>query len=166
VRAAPQRGFTLVEAVIVLAVTAILLALALPSWGSFTTRARLLSASEALVHDLGLARQEAAQRGVPLYLLPQAGTAWCWAISAQAGCDCRQPAASCALRVVDATEHRGVELLAAHTMRFDPADGRSDGGLAAAWRASSAYAAQVHVHPFGRARLCSSGAALRGVPAC
>jgi len=165
-RAVPRRGFTLVEAVLVLAVTAILLALALPNWSGFGARARLLSAGEALVHDLGLARHEAAQRGVPLYLLPQAGAQWCWAISDQAGCDCRQPAASCALRVVGASEHRGVELLAAHPMRFDPADGRSDGGLAAAWRASNAYAAQVHVHPFGRARLCSSGAALRGVPAC
>jgi len=28
------------------------------------------------------------------------------------------------------------------------------------------YAAQVHLHPNGRARLCSSGAPLHGVPAC
>lgn len=166
VRRRPPQGFTLVEAMLTLAVAAILLALALPSWGDFAARHRLVAAGETLAGDLALARHEAVQRGTPVYVVPRAGAAWCYAISTDPGCDCRSAAAVCALRVVDAGEHRGVELMAAQPVRFEPVDGRSDGGVAATWRAGRAYAAEVRVHPLGRARLCSSAAPLRGVPAC
>jgi type IV fimbrial biogenesis protein FimT len=165
-RRSPPRGFTLIEAMITLAVAAILLTLALPTWGDFAARHKLVAASETLAGDLALARHEAVQRGTPVYVVPQPGAAWCYAISTDPGCDCRTAGTVCALRVVDAGEHRGVELLAARSVRFEPVDGRSDGGVAATWRAGRRYAAEVRVHPLGRARVCSTAAPLRGVPAC
>lgn len=163
-------GFTLVEATMVLAVTAILVAMALPMWGSLSARQQVLGAGETLVHGLALARQEAVRRGVPLYLVPHPGAQWCWAISTQPGCDCRQAGADCAWRRASAGDTPGVDLAQAQGMRFDPHDGRASGGLAATWRAAPARpdtgAAEVHVHPFGRTRLCARGAPLPGVPAC
>ncbi len=164
------RGFTLVEASIVLAVTAILLAMALPMWGSLSARQRVLAAGEALVQGLTLARQETVRRGQPLYLVAHAGADWCWAISTQPTCDCRQAATGCAWRQASASDSPGVTLTQAQGMRLDPQDGRASGGLAATWRAAPARpdtgAAEVHVHPFGRTRLCARGAPLPGVPAC
>ena len=165
-----SRGFTLVEAGIVLAVTAVLLALALPMWGNLSARQQVLAAGEALTHSLALARQESVRRGQPLYLVAQPGAEWCWAISSQPACDCRQPAAGCAWRQASAGDTPGVALAQAQGMRFDPQDGRASGGLAATWHAAPARAdtgaAEVHVHPFGRTRLCARGAPLPGVPGC
>ncbi|HMM83920.1 MAG: GspH/FimT family pseudopilin [Gammaproteobacteria bacterium] len=165
----PRRhaGFTLIEALLVASVTAVLLTLAVPSYSEFTARHRLLAAAEGMALDLALARSEAAQRGVPVYLLPRAGERdWCYAVSADPGCDCRAPVPNCALRVVSAGEHGGVALPAGQPVRFDPASGRSDGGTAGQWRAGARHAAEVRVHAAGRARVCSPSAPMPGVAAC
>lgn len=160
-------GFTLIEALLVASVTAVLLTLAVPSYGEFTARHRLLAAAEGMALDLALARSEAAQRGVPVYLLPRAGARdWCYAVSADPGCDCRAPVSRCALRVVAAGEHAGVELPGGQPVGFDPASGRSDGGTAGQWRAGAHYAAEVRVHAAGRARVCSTRTPMPGIAAC
>jgi len=140
-----------------------------PTWSDFAARHKLVAAGHTLAADLALARHEAVRRGAPVYLVPRAGAAWCYAISTDPGCDCHAVVAgrtACALRVVTAFEHAGVELVAAQPLRFEPQDGRSTGGTAALWRAGRSYGAEVRVHPLGRARLCGSAAPLHGVPAC
>ena len=70
--AAPRRhalrGFTLIEAMIVLAVVALLLALAVPSFREFVIRNRLDGASQEFLTSLQLARSEATRRGAQVTL--------------------------------------------------------------------------------------------------
>jgi len=57
-----QTGVTLLELMVVLAVSAILLMIGIPSFAAFTSSSRLASATNELVSSLHLARSEAIKR--------------------------------------------------------------------------------------------------------
>lgn len=59
-------GFTLVELMVTIAVMAVLLAVAVPSFRDIINNNRISSQTNELVSDLTLARSEAAKRGVPV----------------------------------------------------------------------------------------------------
>lgn len=59
-----QHGITLVELLITIAVLAIVLALAVPGYGSLVNSVRLAGLTNELVSSLNLARSEAIKRGV------------------------------------------------------------------------------------------------------
>ncbi|MDP2110730.1 MAG: GspH/FimT family pseudopilin [Thiobacillus sp.] len=59
-----ERGFTLVELLVVLAVGAILLAIAIPSYAFLVNSSRLAAVTNDLVTALHLARSEAIKRGI------------------------------------------------------------------------------------------------------
>jgi type IV fimbrial biogenesis protein FimT len=69
-----QRGFTLVELMVVVAIAAIILGLAVPNFREFIARNRLDSAAQDLMVTLQLARSEATRRGAQV-TLRLAGTA-------------------------------------------------------------------------------------------
>lgn len=168
-RPSPGRGFTVLEAMVAVAIMAILTALAVPSMGHMAARHRLAAATHALTADLRQAREDAVHRGVPVYVNTQAGTHWCWAVSTEPGCDCSAADTRCMLRGVDGREFPGVTLEQALPVSFDPQHGRSSGGQVAALRTTAAgavAATQVHLHPAGRPRACSSGTPLRGFDRC
>ncbi|GAA5185069.1 Tfp pilus assembly protein FimT/FimU [Niveibacterium umoris] len=58
-----QKGFTLIELMFVMAVTAILMAIAVPSFSDLIARQRIASAASDFSTDLALARMEAMRRG-------------------------------------------------------------------------------------------------------
>lgn len=160
-----ERGLTLIELVIAVAVLAVLATLALPSFGSLLERHRLVAAAETLVLDLGEARLQAARSAQALHVVFQPGARWCWAVARAPGCDCRATAPSCALKTVHADDLPGVELAAADDARFDAAalpSGRSDAVLRTR---GAGEELRVQLSPLGRARICST-TGLRGYPAC
>ncbi len=69
------RGFTLLEAMIVVAIIAILASLAGPSFSSLLQKNRLAAASSALQVSLSLARSEAVKRGADSRVTVAASTA-------------------------------------------------------------------------------------------
>lgn len=160
------RGLTLIELMVGLAITAILMSLAVPSFQSYLQRNRLKAAAQGLDLDLREARYEAARRGQVLHLAYQPGADWCYAIATTADCDChfQQP---CRLKTVRAQDLRGVQLLESRSARFDPASGQTDvSGTTAVWQAGGVERVRVSLTPMGRPATCMLEGTLPPLTAC
>ena len=70
-----NRGFSLLEIMVVVAIVGILMAVAIPSFTTFTKTARLRSASQGLYEALSIARSEALKRNASVTVSP-ASAAW------------------------------------------------------------------------------------------
>lgn len=162
----PLRGLTLIELVIGLGICAVLMSLAMPSFGQYLQRQRLKAAAQGLELDLREARFEAARRGGALYLNFQEGTDWCYALSATPDCDCRVQQA-CRIKTTRGSDLRGVQLLQSHAVRFDPATGQAETpGTAAIWAAPGGERVKVSVGAMGRPSVCMQEGNLPPFPAC
>jgi type IV fimbrial biogenesis protein FimT len=76
-QAVRTRGYSLVETVVVLALSGLLMALAIPAVGSILASVKLTSVSNALLFDLYLARSEAIKRNARVVLCKSADGATC-----------------------------------------------------------------------------------------
>jgi type IV fimbrial biogenesis protein FimT len=160
------RGLTLLELLVVLAIVAVMMTLALPSFGSIVARHRLKAAAEQLSADLGELRLLAVQRGQALHLDLQPGTQWCYALTTVSGCDCRVPQ-GCQLKTVRAADHPGVTLLAGGDMLVDA---RNIAPLQhsghALLQGSEGAQLRVGLTPLGRPKVCAPNGAVPGYPTC
>lgn len=159
-----QRGITLLELAIVLAVLAVLGALAVPSLGARLERQRLAGAAQSLAADLSNARFEAAQRGQALHVQPASGAAWCWAVSATTPCACAQPQ-PCQLRRVHADAHAGVRLVQGAPVRLEPG-GTALATQVATFESRRGEQLRVLLLPMGRARICASAGTMAEYAPC
>ena len=82
-----EGGFTLVEMMAVVGITAILLAIAAPGMSQLLESQRLRSLSFDLLSDLALARNEALKRGSRMSIAPMADGNWSagWRVVAEDG---------------------------------------------------------------------------------
>ncbi len=158
------RGFTLVELMATLALSAIVVLLAVPSFAQAVARHRLQAAAEQLALDLAEARQQAAQRGTVLHLSFNGGAQWCYALAAAPGCDCRTDSA-CSLKTVASRDYPGVQLLQAEDARIEPRPGASSGG-SALLQGAAGQALRVTLGPLGRARVCAPAGPSGNYPGC
>lgn len=74
--AGPLRGFSLIELMVAVAILAILLALAVPSFQDMIQRNRVRTAAADLTDSLNLARSEAIKRGSSTRLCIDGDNAW------------------------------------------------------------------------------------------
>ena len=71
-----NRGFTMIELMITVTVLAILTAVALPFYGSFTAGQRIKAASFDMISQLTLVRSEAVKRNSNVTITATTGTDW------------------------------------------------------------------------------------------
>lgn len=170
------RGFTLIEAMLVIAVIAILLTAGLPSFSSLIDRHRLRGAANDLHAALLLARAEALRRGtaVSVAFNTDADGGWCHALSDQGPCDCLSPA-DCTLGgesvlTVHGSDFRGVRLSAGfatpRSATFHPVRGTASPGTARLSLSNDRSDDEIRivVSSLGRIRLCAAG--LPDYPPC
>jgi type IV fimbrial biogenesis protein FimT len=171
-----QRGITLLEACIVVAVTAIVAATALPSFSALIDGQRLEGAATRLAADIQFARSEAIARNRSLRLSIQAGSdGSCWIVHTGGAADCSCASGTRVVCTGSAVEVKSVVLpgnervnVAANvaSIVFDPLHGTStpSGSL----RLSDTRGRAIHhvVNVVGRVRSCASGGAVAGYPAC
>ena len=171
-----QRGVTLIEASVVLAVTAILAGTAVPGMQDLIDSRRLDGAATQLATDIQYVRSEAVARNQPLRLSLYASAAGsCYVIHSGAADQCSCAATGPALCsgdarqiktvTVAATEHVSLQANVASVL-FDPLHGTSSptGTL----RLTGTRGRAIHhvVNIMGRVRSCSPNASVPGYRAC
>ena len=72
----PQRGFNLIEVMVVVAVLAIVIGLAVPNFAEWTQNQRIRVAAEAMQKGFQIARAEAVRRNLPVQLVVGPGSGW------------------------------------------------------------------------------------------
>jgi type IV fimbrial biogenesis protein FimT len=171
-----QNGVSLVEAMIVIAVTAIVAATAAPSLASFIDGRRLDAAATALAADVQFVRTEAVARNRPIRLSFHASAASsCWVVHTGPAAQCTCAESGPAVCSGGATQIKTVVLGAADRVSvqanvasivFDPLHGTSTptGTL----RLIDPRGRAVHhiVTVMGRVRSCTPGGAVPGWRAC
>lgn len=157
------RGFTLVEAGVAIALLAILVTLAVPSFGSALARHRLKAAAEQVANDLAEARLDAAQRGLPRHVVFDRGERWCYAVAGAGGCGCRA-AQACRAKIVDGTDHPGVRLVDSRDASFLPDGGGVPGS--ALLQGADGTQLRASLTRLGRPAVCAPANAVAGVPSC
>ncbi len=172
-----QRGISLIEAMIVVVVTAIVATTAAPSLAAFIDGRRLDAAAHALAADVQFVRSESVARDRALRLSFHASSASsCWVVhtgtAAQCSCGsdsgpavCTGGAAEIKTVVLGAADRVVVQANVASIL-FDPMHGTSTptGTLRLIDRRGRAVHHIVNV--MGRLRSCTPNGAVPGWPAC
>lgn len=190
VRAHGIQGFTLVELVVTLAVLAILLALAVPSFQVFFEKARLRSAADEIVDLVSRGRAEAVKRNLDVTVAAKgSGAAWCFGVNqatqpaatqplpASTPCDCSIAPANCLVdsqrMTVLSQDHDDIELTATPAnFVLDGRLGTQAGPLAPTTinltTASGRFGVRLDVAPLGQTQVCVPVGlpTVSGYPAC
>ncbi len=165
-------GFTLVELMVTVAVLAILLGIAIPSFQGTLDKRRLTGAAEQLYADLQYARSEAIKRNTTVRLSFQSGANWCYGITTLASCNCNSN--NCQLddvdKVVAGSGFRNVTPSAASegNVAFNPQRGTAN-GRTFSLQSTSVGTVNVIVSSLGRVKLCAPTSTDRdktGYPLC
>ncbi len=88
-----QKGFTLIEGLIVITILGIVTGFAVTNWGQLMAQKRVRASMETLYDTLKLARSESKKQrtNITVSFRNYGGTApsWCYALSDIGNCDCR-----------------------------------------------------------------------------
>ncbi len=173
--ASGQQGFTLIEMMIVIAIIAIVLSLAVPSFNEFFEKNRLKRAAEEVYSLVTKARAEGVIRSADMSVAVNTGS-WCVGYAAAAGCNCTA-ADSCVvpiagtdvLQVVDGGDFSGVtiaETFAGVGTTFDNVEGSAGTGRVSLSAAD--WDLDVIVSGMGRVIICApaSSQSTMGYSAC
>ena len=148
-----QRGFTLIELMVALAVAIVLMGVAVPSFFESTARARLQGAVNELAIDLQYARSQAVRERAAVALTVAADGA-SYTIT--------DPTST--LKTV--TLPRGVTLTANTTVSYDALRSLSAAALFDATVSGVSGGLRVNTNALGRVQLCSPSGAFGGYPTC
>ena len=165
-----QRGFTLLELLITVAVLAILATVAVPSMRSAAEKRRTIAAAEEIYSQLQLARSEAIARSQPVFMNIEDGADWAIGISDDPACDPTDNAPACTLvdtndanpitRRFTFNEHRNISILSTEDqINFLSQRGTATGAnIDIVSTGDTGYVMSLVVGPLGQITMCSSNA--------
>lgn len=104
-----EKGITLIELVVTVAVIGILAAIGVPSYLDFVKKQELIGASEAVYNTIQYARSESIANGADVYFAFKGtgSTGWCLGVSDTAPCDCAASLAACTINSAQARSVSG-----------------------------------------------------------
>lgn len=147
-----QAGVTLIEAMVTVAILAIVASIAVPSFQGLHERQRLVRVAETVLADVRWARSEAVKRNQSIQVIfttVATGTNWQYEIKA----------GSSTLKTVTGGNFSAVTLsntnFTSHTVTFNPARGTAKNGGTIDIKTSH-YTAKVIVSSLGRVRVCGT----------
>ncbi len=158
-----QLGMSLIEILAVIILILIIGILLAPSYVSYVTDNRLISAAEALNEQVKLARLTAIERNQSVTLSFTTGSNWCFGISTGTSlCNCTPPSTACNLSSASSTQFPDVSTLsiasgfAAYKTTFSPARGSVDVVGKATLTNRVGKTINISVNKLGLPRLCST----------
>ncbi len=173
------RGFTLIELVVALAITGILLVMAVPVLNEQIDKRRLMAVVDAIYGDMQYARSEAIRNNQNVQISFSGGASWCYGmILGATACDCSVVASGtgyCALKRVDYLDFQKVSIPASagisfssNRTGFDPVRGVALSTGHVIMESALGKQAQVNLALLGRISVCApAGVGLTGTyPAC
>lgn len=175
IRKLPQRGFTLVEMMVVVAVLGIMLTIAIPSFTEMMDSSRTRRAADAISAFLVNAKSEAIKQNTTVRVVFQSessGATWCAGMTTATTCDCT--AGNCTIggvaRILGGASYKNIVLnnpADGAAFSFTPLRGTVNSGNAQV-QSDNGLQVRVVVTGTGRIRLCSpSGSGnMGGYPEC
>jgi len=148
-----SRGFTLVELMVGVALAAILLAVAAPSFMEVTARMRVEGVAHNLATDLQLARTEAVQRRAAVNL-----------VTAANGASYTLTTGGNTLKTV--TLSGGATMSGGVTVTFEALRGLANAAVLNTSVSGTSAQLRVTSDAMGRVQMCSPSGALKGYTAC
>jgi type IV fimbrial biogenesis protein FimT len=171
-----QRGFSLIEACVVVALAGLLVSVAVPGFGALVERKRLEGSAQQLAADLHWLRNEALSRSEPLRLsLYPTADGLCTLLHSGQRSDCRCEANQAALCDGEAqalkTSHWPANLGPSVTanvssMLFDPLQGTTTPAGSLRLTDSQGRSITLVVNILGRVRACSPAGSVPGYRSC
>lgn len=152
-----QRGVTLVETMVVVAIIGIVAGIAFPSYQDTIERNRLRQAAESLKSDLQFARTEAIKRSQNVVISRSPGNAgtWCYGLNVGSSCTC-STVGSCSIKTVSGSNFSSAVTMASASSNNSTFDFRRGTiGNYGVTFSTAHYAARVVFSDVGRVRICT-----------
>lgn len=175
-------GFSLIELMVTVAVLAIIVATAAPSFQSFLDKNRVVGAAEAVYSQMQSARSEAVKQSADMVVVFSSDMPWCSGFSRGVACDCTAAldaendctiladGVTEVLKVVSGTAFQGVTMNAGApaSVTFNGVRGTTGGEGSIVLQSGLGRQLRIDVNALGRVRLCSpaGSGAVGGYPAC
>lgn len=155
-----QRGVTIMEVMVVMAILAIAAGLTIPLFVNHTERNRLKQSAEDFYNDVMRARAEALKSNADVTISIQTGAGWCYGLTTNASCNCDIPG-DCALGQTRSTKYSGSVATLTAVGITSAISFESDRGIATppgtvTFTSDSGEAITVEVNAMGAAQVCSS----------
>ncbi|MFB1490678.1 MULTISPECIES: GspH/FimT family pseudopilin [unclassified Thiocapsa] len=183
-RAGRSHGFTLIELMVTITVSAILLSLAVPGFTEFMDRYRLEGAVQGLYSDLQFARSESVKSNRSVQIAFTTGNSWSYTLSSLDGICATSALTPTALKTSDFNGFAGTQIAnvslgcGSTTLVFQPVSSTVQNACAngsplpagskVVFQSSQGKQACVHINLIGRTKLCSPAGStyLLGFPEC